>query len=155
MKQKHTQKKRRSPRVRMSRLMLERMKQIHIEIYSNKYPNSPRLAEMFNVDEKTIDRDIEMMRDRMNLPIEIDRKKGGYYYDGAVAAFPDVLLTEEELISMMFAVNALRSTVFAKMGEGSLKLFTKLTGALPEDICVSLAASEEAVSFHYFGEPKI
>lgn len=146
--------KQRRGRVRMTRLMLERFKAIHVEIYNRNYPNSPSLAKRFGVDEKTIDRDIEMMRDRMNLPIETDRKKNGYYYDGAVAAFPDVLLTEAEMISMMFATNVLRSTAFAKMGEGSLQMFNKLTGALPESICVSLSIWEEAVSFHYFGEPK-
>ncbi|MFN7141000.1 MAG: WYL domain-containing protein, partial [Limisphaerales bacterium] len=80
----------------MTRLMLERMREIHFLIYTQTYPTSPSLGEHFGVGEKTIDRDIEMMRDRLNLPIETDRAKGGYYYNGNVAMFPDVLLTEGE-----------------------------------------------------------
>ena len=37
---------------------------------------------------RTIKRDIEFMKDRLNLPIEFDAKQNGYYYTESVEQFP-------------------------------------------------------------------
>jgi hypothetical protein len=54
----------------MSRPPLERMMRIHTAIASGKHPNASFLSREFEVSTKTIQRDIDFMRDRMGLPID-------------------------------------------------------------------------------------
>ena len=57
------------PRQTSSRPPLERMMRIHDAIQSGKYPNAAALAEQLEVSSKSVQRDIEFMRERMNFPI--------------------------------------------------------------------------------------
>ena len=72
-----------------SRPPLERMLRIHQALQAGKFPNATTLAREIEVATKTIHRDIEFMRDRLNLPIEFDASRNGYFYTGEVSAFPD------------------------------------------------------------------
>src|SRR5579883_3252758 len=80
---------------------LERMMKIHQALQSGKYPNTNRLANEMEVSSKSIQRDLDFMRDRMNLPVEFDRSKGGYHYTGEVGAFPTFQITEGELFALL------------------------------------------------------
>src|SRR3954466_10399841 len=73
-----------------SRPPLERMLRIHQSIQSGKFPNASTLARELEVSTKSIHRDIEFMRDRLDLPIEYDGSKFGYRYTEEVNAFPTV-----------------------------------------------------------------
>ena len=55
-----------------SRPPLERMMRIHQAIAGGKYPNASTLAREIEVVPKTIHRDIEFMRDRLQLPVAYD-----------------------------------------------------------------------------------
>lgn len=44
---------------------------------------------------KTIQRDIDFMRDRMGLPIDYSPQRYGFYYTEPVDAFPTLQITEE------------------------------------------------------------
>ena len=72
-----------------SRPPLERMLRIHQALQSGKFPNATKLAREIEVATKTIHRDIEFMRDRLNLPIEFDSQHNGYFYTEEVSAFPN------------------------------------------------------------------
>jgi hypothetical protein len=56
-----------------SRPPLERMLRIHQALQGGGFPNASKLASEIEVATKTIHRDIEFMRDRLNLPIEFDK----------------------------------------------------------------------------------
>src|SRR4030095_10021636 len=60
------------PVVQLTRPPLERMMRIHQAVAEGKYPNATSLAAQIEVATKTIQRDIEFMRDRLPLPIEYD-----------------------------------------------------------------------------------
>ena len=51
---------------------LVRMLKIHQALQAGGYPNCRRLAEELEVAGKTIQRDIDFMRDQLGLPIEYD-----------------------------------------------------------------------------------
>ena len=63
-----------------SRPPLERMMRLHEKLKAGKFPNCRKLAEELEVSAKTIQRDIEFMRDRLNLPIEYDQLHFGFVY---------------------------------------------------------------------------
>ena len=51
---------------------LARMLRIHQALQSGSYPNATRLAADLEVSTKSIHRDLEFMRDRLELPLEFD-----------------------------------------------------------------------------------
>src|SRR5688572_14993729 len=96
---------------------LERMMRIHQEIAKGTYPNASTLGRQLEVSTKSIQRDLEFMRDRLNLPLEYDRSRFGFYYTEPVSSFPTLQITEGELVALLIAEKALeqyRGTNFEK-----------------------------------------
>lgn len=123
------------------------MLRIHQEIQSGKFPNASSLGDALEVAPKTIHRDVEFMRDRLELPIEYDRAKYGFFYRGEVRAFPTLQITEGELFALIVAEKALqqyRGTTFEKP---LLSAIRKMEQSLPETISLNLSEVEQTISF--------
>ena len=136
-----------------SRPPLERMLRIHQAIQSGKFPNATTLARDLEVVTKTVQRDIEFMRDRMELPIGFEHARNGYRYTGEVSAFPTMQITEGELVALVVAEKALqqyRGTTFEKPLISAIK---KMEQALPDTVSVNLADIDLSISFRTRAEP--
>ena len=79
------------------------MLQIHQAIQAGGYPNATTLASQLEVCTKSINRDLEFMRDRLELPIQYDGSRFGYFYTEPVKAFPTLHITEGELFALVVA----------------------------------------------------
>src|SRR5205085_5932303 len=102
---------------------------------------------------KSIHRDIEFMRDRLELPLEYDVRRNGYYYTQEVSSFPTLQISEGELFALLVAEKALqqyRGTTFEKP---LLSAFRKMAGSLPDTISLNLADWEQTISFRTSAEP--
>ena len=73
-----------------SRPPLARMQRVHEWLMENRYPNCRKIAEEFEVSTKTVQRDINFMRDQMGLPIDYAKERFGFHYTRAVSGFPAV-----------------------------------------------------------------
>ena len=62
-----------------SRPPFERMMRIHDDLKAGKYPNCTQIAEEISVSTRTVKRDVDFMKGRLNLPIEYDSRRYGYY----------------------------------------------------------------------------
>lgn len=62
------------------RVQFWRLLRIDEEIRAGRYPTAEKLAALFEVSRRTIERDIEFLRDRYNAPIDYDAKRRGYFY---------------------------------------------------------------------------
>src|SRR6185369_5790192 len=112
-----------------------------------------QLARELEVSTKSIHRDIEFMRDRLELPIEYDGSRFGYYYTEEVNAFPTVQITEGEIFALLVAEKALqqyRGTTFEKPLLSAIK---KMEQSLPDTISLNLADIEQTISFRTRAEP--
>ena len=130
-----------------SRPPLERMLKIHQAIQSGKFPNASTLAREMEVSTKSIHRDLEFMRDRLNLPLEYHPQKVGYHYTQEVSSFPTMQITEGELFALVVAEKALqqyRGTTFEKP---LLSAFKKMAESLPDTVSFHLADWDQAISF--------
>ena len=128
----------------------ERMMRIHQRIKDGKYPNCEQLARELEMCTRTVKRDIDFMRYRLNLPIEYESRKYGYYYSEPVDQFPSVPVTEAEIFALLVAHKAIaqyQGTPFQKPLEGA---FRKLTGQLDSQQSFTLANLDEALSFRPF-----
>ena len=140
-------------RLPLSRPPLERMLRIHQAIRSGSHPNATRLAVDLEVSTKSIHRDLEFMRDRLELPVEFDPKRNGYRYAQEVSSFPTLQITEGELFALLVAEKALqqyRGTTFEKP---LLSAFRKMAASLPDSVSLNLADWEQTISFRTSAEP--
>jgi predicted DNA-binding transcriptional regulator YafY len=134
---------------------MERMLKIHHAIQAGGYPNATRLAEQLEVSTKSIHRDIEFMRDRLDLPVEYNPAKYGYHYSEEVSAFPTFQVTEGEMVALLVAEKALqqyRGTTFEKP---LLSAFQKIEEALPDTISLNLSEWDESISFRTSAIPQL
>jgi proteasome accessory factor B len=137
---------------KLSRPPLARMLKIHEALQRGSRPNCSSLAREFEVSVKTIQRDIEFMRDQLGLPIEYDQVQHAYGYTEEVAGFPAVQITEGELMALLVAGRAMeqyRGTPY----ENQLKAaFDKITAGLKNTISFTPGAGLAAVSFGSLGQ---
>ena len=85
----------------------ERHVDIDRRIRAGEFPSVPTLAADWEVDERTIKRDVEFMKDRIGAPIEYDRKRRGYFYTEPTWGMPAISVREGELLALLLARHAL------------------------------------------------
>ena len=136
-----------------SRPPLERMLRIHQALQAGGFPNATALAREIEVATKTIHRDIEFMRERLNLPVEFDPRRNGYFYSGEVSAFPTMQITEGEIVALIVAEKALQQYRGTSFEKPLLSAIKKMEQALPDTISLNLADIEQTISFRTRAEP--
>jgi predicted DNA-binding transcriptional regulator YafY len=136
-----------------SRPPLERMLHIHHALAAEKMPNATSLARELEVNTKTIHRDLEFMRDRLNLPVEFDPSQNGYRYNGEVSAFPTMQITEGEIFALVVAEKALQQYRGTSFEKPLLSAIRKMEQSLPDTISLNLADIEHTISFRTRAEP--
>jgi predicted DNA-binding transcriptional regulator YafY len=134
-----------------SRPPLERMQRLHDLLSNEQSVNCQQLGKDFEVSYKTIQRDLDFMRDRLNLPIEYDATRYTFRYMEKVEAFPLLQVSEGEILALFVAQKVLaqyRGTPFEKtLGSA----FQKLTGALKETVSFDLGEWGSDYSFRVTG----
>ena len=124
---------------------------LHHELSGGRYPNCRKLADALEVSQKTIQRDIDFMRDRMGLPIQYDQLHLGFVYTEPVTNFPSVEVSESEVVALFVAQKALeqyKGTPFEKPLKAA---FRKITEGLRDSITFRFDEIEAAVSFKGIG----
>jgi proteasome accessory factor B len=132
---------------------MERMLRIHQAIAAGDYPNATRLSTELEVSTKSIYRDIEFMRDRLELPVAFDSRRGGFHYTEPVSAFPTLQITEGELFALLVAEKALQQYRGTPFEKPLLSAFRKMAASLPDTISLNLAEWDQSISFRTSAEP--
>ncbi len=134
-----------------SRPPLARMMQLHAQLQARTFPNCRKLAEELEVSSKTIQRDIDFMRDRLGLPIEYDQLHFGFVYTEPVTSFPNIEVSEGEIVALFVAQKALqqyKGTPF----EAPLKAaFQKIGDGLKDKITFTWSELDSSISFRSAG----
>src|SRR5438105_4061358 len=134
-----------------SRPPLERMMRMHQRLKAGRYPNCRKLADELEVSTKTVQRDIDFMRYRLGLPIDYDQLHFGFCYSEPVSSFPNVDISQGELIALYVGQKALaqyKGTAF----EGPLSTaFQKIADGLQDRISFSWSELDSAISFRSAG----
>lgn len=125
--------------------------QIHAQLKAGEFPNCRKIADALEVSSKTIQRDIDFMRDRLGLPIEYDARRVGFYYTEAVASFPSIEVSEGEIAALFVAQKALAQYQGTPFERPLRSAFRKLTDSLTDRLSFSWHDLENAISFHSAG----
>ena len=142
-----------SVRKAASRPPLERMMKIHQRLQAGDLPTATTLAAHFEVSAKSIHRDLEFMRDRLNLPLEYDGARHGWHYTEDVAAFPTLQISEGELFALLVAEKALQQYRGTPFERPLVSAFQKVAASLPDTISINLADWQQTISFRTSAEP--
>jgi predicted DNA-binding transcriptional regulator YafY len=129
---------------------LDRMHRIFHAIKAGDCPNRTGLAGDIEVTTKTIQRDIDFMRDRLNLPIAYNGERKGYEFTQPVESFPMVELSEAELISVFVAQKALMQYKGTPFEHPLRSAFNKLVSGLEGKITLSWDDLDSFISFRSF-----
>jgi proteasome accessory factor B len=134
-----------------SRPPLYRFQEIFHAIKTGRYPNRTQLARTIEVTTKTIQRDIDYMRYQLNLPIEFDYARGGYYFTKPITELPLFQLTESELVSIFVAQKALEAYKGTAFEQPLRTAFQKLQAAgKGAGVSISWEDFDSGISFRLF-----
>lgn len=122
--------------LQLGKIKRERLSWLIRLLKQNHHPSRLQLAESMEVTVRTVQRDLNFLRDRLGAPIEYDKGRGGYRLSEPAWFLPQVSLTEGELFSLLIARQAVaqyRGTPVEKTLE---QVFDKIAGQLSEHISV-------------------
>lgn len=134
-----------------SRFSIERMMHIHEQLRRGRPLNCSRVARELEVSRKTIQRDIDHMRDRLGLPLDYDRASHSYRYTAPVESFPTIQMSEGDAFALFVAERALEPLRGTPLFDRLHATFEKLTAGLGGAVELT-ARDHETVSFGKFGE---
>jgi len=129
------------------------MLRIHQAVRSGKFPNASTLARDLEVSTKSIQRDIDFMRNRLELPIEYNGSRFGYHYTAEVTSFPTLQISEGELVALVIAEKALEQYRGTQFERPLLSAISKIEQSLPDTISLNLEEIEQTISFRTRAEP--
>lgn len=134
-----------------SRPPLARMLQLHQQIQAGQFPNCRKLANELEVSSKTIQRDIDFMRDRLGLPIAYDQLHFGFVYTEPVTHFPSIEVSEGEIVVLFVAQKALEQYKGTSFEKPLRTAFEKITEGLKDRIGFQWSDVDSAFSFRGIG----
>jgi predicted DNA-binding transcriptional regulator YafY len=134
-----------------SRPPLARMMRLHSLLQSRRFPNCRKVADELEVSTKTVQRDIDFMRYSMRLPIEYDQMHFGFYYTEPVSSFPNVEISQGELIALYIGQKALAQYKGTSFEAPLSSAFQKIADGLRDKISFSWTELDSAVSFRSTG----
>ncbi len=109
-----------------------RLLELDSRIRSGGYPNCVTFAADYEVSQKTVQRDIDYLRDQLGAPIEYDRARKGFYYTDRNWFLPAISLSEGDLMALLVAARALEAYRGAPVAKDLERVFGKLVSLLHE-----------------------
>jgi predicted DNA-binding transcriptional regulator YafY len=98
-------------------------------LQSRRHWSGRALSERLEIDQRTVRRDVDRLRE-LGYPVQAFSGHGGGYQLGAGSSVPPVLLSDDEAVAVAVALRAAAGSV-AKMEETSIGLLAKLDQVLP------------------------
>lgn len=109
------------------------------------YPSPQSIARHVEVSVKTIERDLDCMRDHLHAPVAYDRNRKGFCYDSPGYYLPSVYVGEGEALALFLSVHLGAGWGGTPFAESPRREWQTLAKALPEKVPVSPATFGEHV----------
>ena len=126
---------------------LERLNRICVEIQRDRCPNRADLARVVERHARTIQRDIDALRNQFNAPLIFDKERNGYRFTDRAWQLPQVSLSEGELIAFFAAERILRRLAPTAEVRLTRQALSKFAALLPNEIVIDIAALDRAITF--------
>ena len=117
------------------------------KIRDRAFPNCASLAKEWEVSGKTIQRDLDYMRDMLDAPMAYDAQKRGYYYTEESFHLPAIALNDSDLFAVFLAGKVLKQYENTPIYARLTSLFAKIAESLPDRITIDPAQLNDRFSF--------
>jgi predicted DNA-binding transcriptional regulator YafY len=124
-----------------------RLKLIDEEIRAGRFPSVRSLAERLERSERTVKRDLRVLREQFDAPLHFDRERGGFRYREPGWMLPPYRFDEGEMLSFFTAEHVLRATGHTPEAILLRAALAKLAAFLPPEVNVNAATLGEALTF--------
>jgi predicted DNA-binding transcriptional regulator YafY len=131
-----------------NRKQFSRWQTIISRLGSNQKVTAGRLAQELEVSLRTIQRDLDALRDDHGAPIAYDSSRRTLFLEEPTWRLRPVKLTESELFHLVVAAGMAGQFQGTPMAAGLMRLFHKLENVLEEPIDLDPALISEQMSFH-------
>jgi predicted DNA-binding transcriptional regulator YafY len=113
--------------------------QIRQGMRGGRLANCSTLAREYEVSTKTIQRDLEFMRERWDVPVAYDQRRRGFYYTEENYGLPALHVNEGEIFGLLVARRGLEAYRNTPVHDSLVSVFKKLADSLPDKISVDAA----------------
>ena len=127
--------------------MLERIHRIVALIGRGSYPNCRQMAEELEFSSRTVHRDIDFIRNRLELPVEYDEQRHGYYFTRDVGDFPELSLQSSDLLALFIAEKILSQYAGTGLERRLRKVFDKIVSTTAGEMSVTWKELDDLLSF--------
>jgi predicted DNA-binding transcriptional regulator YafY len=130
-----------------ARPFLERIAALDRALRAGRYPNAVGLARELEVSHRTVQRDIDFLRDRLGAPLAYDGRRHGYRYTDPTYRLPLWPVTEGELVALFLAERVLQQYRGTPYAGALARVFRKIAAGLPEQVTIDLGDLDRVHSF--------
>jgi predicted DNA-binding transcriptional regulator YafY len=113
------------------RPLWRRLQTIHHEIKERRYPNATSLARALDVSTKTVQRDLDYLRNELAAPIDFDREHNGYFYSRTDYVLPFLPVDGRDLFSIGVAAQVLSLFGGTPLGRDLKSCYERLAELMP------------------------
>jgi proteasome accessory factor B len=113
------------------RPLWRRLQAIHHAIKERRFPNASSLASELGVSSKTVQRDLDYLRDELDAPIEFDRLENGYVYSRPDFVLPFLPVDGKDLFSIGVAAQFLQLFGGTPLGADLKGCYERLAHLMP------------------------
>jgi predicted DNA-binding transcriptional regulator YafY len=117
---------------------LRRMMAIDQALRAERWPNTKTFADEFEVNRRTIQRDLDYMRFELRAPIKFSRARQGFCYTERSYRLPYFQLSEGELVAVLLAERMMRQFRGTPFETDLRQAIEKLATMLPDGVSVHL-----------------
>lgn len=125
----------------------ERLSRLVVEIQKDRCPSVSKLARIVERTPRTVQRDLGALRYSFDAPLVFDQSRRGYRFTDPSWRFPEVKLTEGELIAFFAAERILRRLGATSEAQLTRQALKKLAALLPDEVVIDVSALANAISF--------
>jgi predicted DNA-binding transcriptional regulator YafY len=113
------------------RPLWRRLQTIHHEIKEGRHPNTSSLAAELSVSSKTVQRDLDYLRDELEAPIEFRREENGYVYTREDYVLPFLPVDGQDLFSIGVAAQVLELLGGTPLARSLRSCYERLARLMP------------------------
>jgi len=113
------------------RPLWRRLQIIHHEIKEGRHPNTSSLAAQLSVSSKTVQRDLDYLRDELEAPIEFLREENGYAYAREDYVLPFLPVDGQDLFSIGVAAQVLQLLGGTPLARSLRSCYERLARLMP------------------------
>lgn len=115
-----------------------RWNNIDRQLREKRYPNCKSLAmSIEGVSPKTIQRDIDYLKNFHDAPIEYDRQRHGFYYSKPNYRLPVLNMTESDLFALCIARHVLEQYKGTPLHPRLSSIYDRITTYLPDNVSIN------------------